>query len=267
MADLVHPFQAADDEALEVELVGNAEVQLHVQRIVAGDEWPGRGPAIERLENGRLHLEESPIVEELPDPAHRPGAEPEDLAHFGVHRQVGIALAIADLGIGEAAEGDVSLFGGAGLAARERPERLGEQFHRPRPDSHFPGPGAEEAPPDTHVIVQVEQLYQGPERLERVATEIGLDPAARVLDVGERGLPLRAKRDDPAGHGHFRAVIAHGVVVQLESIQGVVGPLEAVGVGLDPQLLEALAPEAALLLDLGPGVVVGHAAVPPNCFR
>ena len=111
VADLVHPLQPADQQPLEVQLVRDAEIERHVERVVVGDERPRRRAAVERLEDRGLHLEEVPLVEEPADPADRLRAEPEHLAHLGMHRQVGVALAVAHLGIGEAAEGDGAVIG------------------------------------------------------------------------------------------------------------------------------------------------------------
>ena len=42
-ADLEHPLHAADDQPLQVQLERDAQVQLHVERVVVGDERAGRG--------------------------------------------------------------------------------------------------------------------------------------------------------------------------------------------------------------------------------
>ena len=51
-------------QPLEVELVGDAQVERHVERVVVGHERPRRGAAVERLQHRRLHLEEPAVVEE-----------------------------------------------------------------------------------------------------------------------------------------------------------------------------------------------------------
>eukprot|EP00961_Rhodomonas_salina_P211558 2856589-Rhodomonas_salina.1 len=40
-SELEDTLEAADDKALEVQLCGDAHVQLHVQRVVVRDEWLG----------------------------------------------------------------------------------------------------------------------------------------------------------------------------------------------------------------------------------
>ena len=130
VADLVHPLEPADEQPLEVQLVGDPQVERHVERVVVRDERPRRRAAVERLEDRGLHLEEVPLVQEPADPADRLRAEPEHLAHLGVHRQVGVALPVAQLGIGEAAEGDGAVIGLPALSPRQRPQRLGQQRDR-----------------------------------------------------------------------------------------------------------------------------------------
>ena len=59
VADLVHPLQPAHQQPLEVQLVGDPEIERHVERVVVGDERPRRRAAVERLQDRGLHLEEA----------------------------------------------------------------------------------------------------------------------------------------------------------------------------------------------------------------
>ena len=62
--DLVDALEAADDQALQVQLGRDAQVEVHVERVVVGDEGPRRGAAGDRLHHRRLDLEEAARVEE-----------------------------------------------------------------------------------------------------------------------------------------------------------------------------------------------------------
>jgi hypothetical protein len=66
-AELIYPLKATYYEALEVKLVGNTQVQRHIERIVMRDEWAGNGPTWYALEHRRIHFECSPVVEERAD--------------------------------------------------------------------------------------------------------------------------------------------------------------------------------------------------------
>ena len=63
LAELVDLVDAADDEALEVELGGDAQVEVAVERVVVGREGARQGAAVERLQDRRLDLDEAAFVE------------------------------------------------------------------------------------------------------------------------------------------------------------------------------------------------------------
>ena len=67
LADLVDPLEPAHDQALEVELVGDPQEQVAVERVVVGHERARERAAVERLEDRRLDLEEAALVEPAPD--------------------------------------------------------------------------------------------------------------------------------------------------------------------------------------------------------
>ena len=59
LAELVHPLEPADDQPLEVELGGDPQIQLAVERVVVGGERAGRGAAVQRLQNRGFDLDET----------------------------------------------------------------------------------------------------------------------------------------------------------------------------------------------------------------
>jgi hypothetical protein len=61
--DLVDALQAADHQALEVQLRRDAQVQLQVQRVVVGGERLGRGAAGDVMHHRRLHFQEAARVQ------------------------------------------------------------------------------------------------------------------------------------------------------------------------------------------------------------
>ena len=56
-ADLVDLLDAADQQPLQVQLQGDAQIQVDVQRVVVRDERPGRGPAGDGVQRRRLDFE------------------------------------------------------------------------------------------------------------------------------------------------------------------------------------------------------------------
>ena len=75
LAELVDAVDAADDEALEVELGRDPQVEVAVEGVVVGGEGPRQGAAVERLQDRRLDLDEAVLVEPAADLGDRAGAE------------------------------------------------------------------------------------------------------------------------------------------------------------------------------------------------
>jgi hypothetical protein len=44
--NFIYPLDSSDQQPLEIQLVRDAQVERHVQRIVVGDKWLSRGTAI-----------------------------------------------------------------------------------------------------------------------------------------------------------------------------------------------------------------------------
>ena len=70
--DLVDALEAADHQALEVQLRRHAQVQVEIERVVVRDERLGRGAADEVMHHRRLDFEEAPRIE----PAAHRGDDP-----------------------------------------------------------------------------------------------------------------------------------------------------------------------------------------------
>jgi hypothetical protein len=105
LADLVDPLEPADDEPLEVELVGDPEVEIRVELVRVRDEGVGERAAVAGLEDRRLDLDEPGRVEMAADRGHDPRADEEVATGVRIHEEVEIALAVAGLGLDETVEG------------------------------------------------------------------------------------------------------------------------------------------------------------------
>src|SRR5205085_10411137 len=88
--------------ALEVELDGDPQVQLHVEGVVVGDERPGQGPAGDGLENRRLHLDEPLRFEAATHGADDPAAYAEGVSGFLGDPQVDVALPVPRVDVRDA---------------------------------------------------------------------------------------------------------------------------------------------------------------------
>ncbi len=123
LTDLIHPFEAAHDEAFEVELGGDTHIHILIKGIEMGDERTGRGTAGNHLQGGGLHLRVASFIEHLTDgPDHR-GPLQEGVFHPIVHYQVNVALTVAQLGVVELIVGHTILV----FHDRQGLQTLGEQ--------------------------------------------------------------------------------------------------------------------------------------------
>jgi hypothetical protein len=104
LAQLVDPLEPADDAALEVQLGGDPQVHVAVERVEVRDERPRQRAAVERLQHRRLDLEEAVLIEVAADGRDDLRAGDEDLAGLLVGHQVELALAQPRLLVGEAVE-------------------------------------------------------------------------------------------------------------------------------------------------------------------
>ena len=129
LPDLVHALEAAHDQALEVELGRDAQVEVRVELVVVGRERPREGAAVARLQDRRLDLDEPPLVERAPDRRDDLRAGDERLAGLLVHQEVEVPPAVAQLDVREAVEGVRQRLGVAG----EDLDALGEHGGLPAP--------------------------------------------------------------------------------------------------------------------------------------
>src|SRR5207245_845858 len=179
VANLVDALEATHDQALQVQLQGDAQVKLHVQGVVERLERSGQAATRDGLQDRRLHLHEIALGEEVPDLADDPAPGDEDVLDFRVSYQIEVPLAIAELLILQA----VVFLG-------QRPQRLGQQHELVDLAGDLPPLGAKEGAAGPNEIAQVELDEALVGRLaDRVHLDVQLQPAGPILDVGEGGFP------------------------------------------------------------------------------
>ena len=223
--DLEHALEAADDEALQVELGGDAQEHLLVERVVVGDERLRVGAARDRMEHRRLDLHEAVLDHEAADRRQRLAARDEARPRGVVGDQVLVAMAILLLGVGDAVE----LVG-------QRPQALGEQAQALDLDGQLAGLGLEERALGADDVAEVEALEVvvglG---ADRVDADAKLDPAGRVLHGREAGLAHDALEHQPAGDRDGDRLRLERLVVEMavlpRQLDGAVPGLEVVREG------------------------------------
>ncbi|MNS62151.1 hypothetical protein D3C72_952010 [compost metagenome] len=223
--DLEHTLEAADDQALQVQLGRDAHEHLHVQRIVVRDERLGRGAARDRVQHRRFHFHEAGVGHMAAQRRDRVGAGAEGVARFRRHDQVDIALAVLHFLVGQAVE-----------LVRQRAQRLGQQAQLAHLHRQLALVGAEQLAAGADDVAQVPVLERGVDLFaDLVARDVELDLAAAVLHGGEAGLAHHALEHHAAGDRDFdRAGFERGLVgLAILRVQrgGLVGGTEIVGEG------------------------------------
>ncbi len=80
--NFVNTFQVAHEQALEVKLKGDAQVEVLFELVVVGDErFRGRA-AIQRLHNRRFHFQETIVIQESAHEGDNAGTGAENLTHL-----------------------------------------------------------------------------------------------------------------------------------------------------------------------------------------
>ncbi|KAI3476298.1 hypothetical protein L1887_62135 [Cichorium endivia] len=175
-SDLVDAVEAADDELLEEELGGDAHKEVELEVVVEGDKGLGGGAAGDLVHHGRLDLEEAEVVEEAADVVDDLGALDKDVAHVVVHDEVEVALAVALLGVGEAALVALGRLGQHLEAGRE-------QLDGAREDGQLALLGLAGHAGDADDVAAAEQVVDGGKVAVGVVLELGGDLHLDALAV------------------------------------------------------------------------------------
>ena len=216
LAEFIHAVEASYDQLLEVQLAGDAQVLVDVERVVVGNERTCRRTARNRLQNRGFDFDVPELVEIF---AHR-GDDlrtlDENLAYVGIHDQIDVALAVTDFGVGEGVEGlSVLLFHDG-----QGPQRFGEQGQLLAVYRQFAGVGAECETLDSDDVADVEQLLEHRVVKRRisfgtdvVAPDIDLDAARVVLQFEEGGAAHDAARHDASGDADALEIILRRIEI------------------------------------------------------
>ncbi len=218
-AEFVYAVEPADDQAFQVQFVGDAQEKRHVQRVVVRFERARRRAAVDRLQDGCFHFQQPQLVEVGADGFDHLRALQEYVAHVGVHRQIDVAHAVALFRISEGVE---NVAFSVAFDDGKRAQAFGQQLEFPHMHRYFPGFGFKSKPPYPDEIAQVEQFfYHGIPHCavfagaDLFAAQVQLDAAAAVLQVHKHGLAGFAGGHDPARQGHILIVQAvFGTVFQ-----------------------------------------------------
>ena len=174
-------------------------IHIAVGGVVVRHEWARRRPAVERLQDRRLDLQEAAPVEELAHRLERPRARHEDRhLNVAVRQQIEVTLAMARLRVEE-------LQIAARALRRQRLQRLREQAERVNLERLLARLRREERPARLEEVAEIDELQQV-ERLfaDHVPLDVDLDAPRAVFDVGERRLAHVAPQHQPTVEGDVR---------------------------------------------------------------
>ena len=230
--DLEHPLHPADDQPLQVQLQRDAQVQLEVQGVVVGDEGAGVGAAGLEVEDRRLDLHEAVVGQGGAERGHHGMADLEDPPGLLVDDEIGVALAVAGVDVGQA----LPLVG-------QWAQRLGQQLEAVHLDGELSLPGHHDRALDAHPVAQIE----GVEAVVGVLAQHSpgdeeLQLSGPIAKGGEGQLSLPADEHEAAGHGDPLVGLGPGreLGVAVADLTQRVGAIEAVRVGVGAVLPERL---------------------------
>ena len=169
-------------------------------------------------------------------------ADLEDPARVGIDDQIEVALAVADLDVGQ----PVPLL-------RQRQQALGEEVQPRRPDRQLVGLGAEQPPLDADPVAEVEQLEDlEVERRQRVLADVDLDLRdGRRRATRKLALPnerIARMRPLVIGLGALGLeLVVRPLAVRGDELGDGVLPIEAARVDSTPSCAERLEIRPALL--------------------
>ena len=180
-------------------------------------------------------------------------ASAEDLAHLGMHREVGVALAVAHLRVGQPAEGLRALVRLPASCRAAAGAGLGEQRHSATRTRDLAGAGRNSVPRDADVVVRGRAAAPASERRRpaRPAGSRAGSGRSRSSRCANAVLPCEPERRragrPPPPSGPSSPIAS---VVGRQRLGGGVRALEAVGERRDAQRLEGVALLAPGRLDV-----------------
>jgi hypothetical protein len=195
--DLEHLVgQPGDQRALEVEFRRDAQVHVELECVVVRLEGLRRCAAIDGMQHRRLDLHEALVLHEAADTRDDLRALLETQLRILVGQDIKMALAVAQLDVGET----VPFFG-------HRQQRLGQHGDLVGVDREFAALGAPDLTGHADDVTEIDQRQQVSRRFGcRVLVAEDLNLARGVMDIHEhagiaRRIDAACNGDDVTGHG------------------------------------------------------------------
>ena len=204
LVEFVYLGKPPHEQALQVQLRGDAQVERLLQCVVEGLEGSGRSPSGDRVHHRRFDLEETSLIEEGPNPTDDLGSHAKRGPHRGVYDQVLVALPVSQLDIPKTVE----LLG-------QGPEGLCKNLVSFHLEGQFPGPGKEQTPLRPNQIPDIRPSLELIVRVfaDHVLSQVQLQSPRFILHVNEAAL-------SEIPHGHHAARQGETLLHPFEVIRG-----------------------------------------------
>src|SRR5690606_36036648 len=193
--EFVHTCESSDDKTLQVEFIGDAQVQCRIQGIVMCLERAGGSATVQGLKYRGFHFEIPPAVEVVAHRVHQLRPLDECVAHVRVNDQVDIAHPVSLLGVGKRiVPNHVSRLVDRFFYDGKGPERFGQHLERGYVDGYFAGLRGEYVSGYADNVADIQQLLEDCvvegfvfPRTKVIAPEVQLNPPGVVLQFREGG--------------------------------------------------------------------------------
>ena len=252
LGELIHAIEASDNQPLEVELVGDPQVERDVKGIVMGDKRPGSGTSGDRLKDRGLHLEAAVLIEILAHGGDYLGPLLESLLNLRIDDQVDIAHAVAQLRIVETV---VDCAVSVGLDYRKHAQALAENGESLGVDGELAGLGDESITGNADYVTYVQQFLENGVvhgfvlvRADLVSLDIDLDAAFGVLKLHERSCTHDAAAHDAACYHNVVEIAFFCVITSFDGSAGSIDRILCGRIRLDAKFPEFQKGVASVLL-------------------
>ena len=242
--NFIHPIKTTYNQSFEVQLIGNAQIQRHVQAVVVGLKRPSSGTSMHWLQNGGFYLKPAPLIKILAHGTDELCPLDKDLPHFGVDGHVYIALAVPQFGIGESIV-HIALI--IALDHRQDPQGFAQKdkfLDMDRDFSHF---GAKHIAFDPNVITEVQPFFDPFvvkifvfTRTEFIPLDEELDASGGVLDFSKGHSAFTAFGQKPPSEHHGLEYFGLFIIKSLFYGGSMMGHLKFLGgIGVDAQVQQS----------------------------
>ena len=232
-ADFIHALEPAHDQPLEVQFIGDPQIQGHVQHMVMRDKRTRGRAAVQRLQHRGFDFQKPAGIQKF---AHRRDdgtALAKRGLHIGIEREVEVAAAIAQFFVAEWIVDHALAIAHFFFGHRQRANGFGQQRELSHLHGDVPGARFEDRAGDADEIADVEQLPQR-ERLvaHDVEPDVNLKAALGIPQIGKGRFSMTARDDQPPRHLHLVSRRAQ-VVKRRGDIHRMVRGFKAIRVRLD----------------------------------